>query len=54
MNTRKTLIIISGLIVIALFALTSYISYNFGMNYGVENAELIREQRAGESKKKKY
>ena len=51
MNTRKTLIIISGLIVIALFALTSYISYNFGMNYGVENAELIREQRAGESEK---
>ena len=51
MNTRKTLIIISGLIVIALFALTSYISYNFGMNYSVENAELIREQRAGESEK---
>ena len=51
MNTRKTLIIISSLIVIALFALTSYISYNFGINYGVENAELIREQRAGESKK---
>lgn len=51
MNTRKTLIIISSLIVIALFALTSYISYNFGMNYGVENAELIRDQRAGESEK---
>ncbi len=51
MNTRKTLIIISSLIVIALFALTSYISYNFGMNYGVENAELIREKRAGESEK---
>tara|TARA_B100002052_G_scaffold179913_2_gene163807 strand:+ start:3046 stop:4206 length:1161 start_codon:yes stop_codon:yes gene_type:complete len=51
MNTRKTLIIISSLIVIALFALTSYISYNFGMNYGVENAELIREQRASESEK---
>lgn len=51
MNTRKTLIIISSLIVIALFALSSYISYNFGINYGVENAELIREQRAGESEK---
>ena len=51
MNTRKTLIIISSLIVIALFALTSYFSYNFGINYGVENAELIREQRAGESEK---
>lgn len=51
MNTRKTLIIISSLIIIALFVLSSYISYNFGINYGVENAELIREQRAGESEK---
>ena len=53
MSTRKTLIIISSLVVSALFMLVSIISYNFGMNYGVENAELVREERANKTIKRK-
>ena len=46
MSTRKTLILISCLIISGLFVFTSIISYNFGVNYGVENAESIRDERA--------
>lgn len=53
MSTRKTLIIISSLVVSALFMLVSIISYNFGMNYGVENAESVREERANKTIKRK-
>ncbi len=53
MSTRKTLIIISSLVVSALFMLVSIISYNFGMSYGVENAESIREERANKTIKRK-
>ena len=42
MNIRKTLIIIVSIVILLLFGLVSSISYNFGMSYGVDNAETIR------------
>ena len=53
MSTRKTLILISCLIISALFVFTSIISYNFGVNYGVENAESIRNERANKTVNRK-
>jgi len=46
MDIRKTLIIITGIIILLLFGLVSSISYKTGMNYGVKNAETIRNDRA--------
>ncbi len=46
MDIRKTLIIITGVIILLLFGLVSSISYKTGMNYGVKNAETIRNDRA--------
>ena len=53
MSTRKTLILISCLIISGLFVFTSIISYNFGVNYGVENAESIRDERANKTVNRK-
>lgn len=53
MSTRKTLILISCLIISGLFVLTSITSYNFGVNYGVENAESIRDERANKTVNRK-
>ena len=53
MSTRKTLILISCLIISGLFVLTSIISYNFGVNYGVENAESVRDERANKTVNRK-
>lgn len=53
MSTRKTLILISCLIISGLFVFTSIISYNFGVNYGVENAESIRNERANKTVNRK-
>jgi len=46
MKIRKILITIVSAIILGLFAITASISYNIGMNYGVENAEMIRTNRA--------
>lgn len=46
MNIRKTLIIIVSIVILLLFGLVSSISYNFGMSYGVDNAETIRASKA--------
>ena len=53
MSTRKTLILISCLIISVLFVFTSITSYNFGVNYGVENAESIRDERANKTVNRK-
>lgn len=53
MSTRKSLILISCLIISGLFVLTSIISYNFGVNYGVENAESVRDERANKTVNRK-
>ena len=53
MSTRKTLILISCLIISGLFVFTSITSYNFGVNYGVENAESIRDERANKTVNRK-
>ena len=53
MSTRKTLILISCLIISGLFVFTSIISYNFGVNYGVENAESVRDERANKTVNRK-
>tara|TARA_B100000242_G_C43041802_1_gene486083 strand:- start:894 stop:2018 length:1125 start_codon:yes stop_codon:yes gene_type:complete len=41
------------LIISGLFVLTSIISYNFGVNYGVENAESVRDERANKTVNRK-
>jgi len=41
------------LIISGLFVFTSIISYNFGVNYGVENAESIRDERANKTVNRK-
>tara|TARA_B100001758_G_C18416862_1_gene620774 strand:+ start:2113 stop:3273 length:1161 start_codon:yes stop_codon:yes gene_type:complete len=51
MNIRKTLIIITSVSILLLFILASSISYNFGLDYGVKNAEKIRDSRAKSAQK---
>ena len=46
MNIRKVIIITVSAITLLVFVMTAIISYNFGMNYGVTNAETIRTKRA--------
>ena len=46
MNIRKVIIIAVSAITLLVFVITAIISYNFGMNYGVTNAETIRTKRA--------
>lgn len=46
MNIRKTLIIITTILILIGFTMVSSISYNLGMNYGVDNAEKIRKSRS--------
>ena len=46
MKIRKLLIIIASILILLILAITSSISYNAGMNYGVKNAETIRNDRA--------
>ncbi|MAU36269.1 MAG: hypothetical protein CMD14_02720 [Flavobacteriales bacterium] len=46
MNIRKVIIIAVSAITLLVFLITAIISYNFGMNYGVTNAETIRTKRA--------
>ena len=46
MNIRKVIIIAVSAITLLVFVMTAIISYNFGMNYGVTNAETIRTKRA--------
>ena len=46
MNIRKILIVTVSAIILLLFGMTASISYNFGTNYGVKNAETIRTKRA--------
>ena len=46
MNIRKVIIITVSAITLLVFVMTAIISYNFGMNYGVTNAETIRIKRA--------
>ena len=46
MNLRKILIVVASVIILILFILVSYISYDYGMNYGVRNAETIRIEKA--------
>ena len=43
MKIRKILIIIVSIIILLMFGLVSYVSYNMGINYGEHNAEVIRE-----------
>ena len=50
MNIRKILIIISTIIILVLFVIVASVSYNTGMNYGVNNAETIRIQKTKKSK----
>ena len=45
MKIRQILIIITFTIVLILFGLASYISYNMGIKYGEQNAETIRKSR---------
>ena len=46
MNIRKVIIITVSAITLLVFVMTAVFSYNFGMNYGVDNAETIRTKRA--------
>ena len=46
MIIRRILIIISSIIIVLLFVLVSSISYNIGVTYGVDNAEIIRRSKA--------
>ena len=41
------------MIISVLFVFTSITSYNFGVNYGVENAESIRDERANKTVNRK-
>ena len=49
MKTRKLLIIIISIIILLMFGLVSYVSYNMGISYGEQHAEEIRESRISES-----
>ena len=46
MKIRKLLIIIVSVIILLMFGLVLYVSYNMGINYGEQNAETIRESNA--------
>ena len=45
MQIRQILIIITFIIILILFGLASYTSYNMGIKYGEQNAEKIRKSR---------
>ena len=45
MQIRQILIIITFIIILILFGLASYTSYNMGIKYGEQNAETIRQSR---------
>ncbi len=51
MTIRKTLIIISTIILLILFSIVASISYKTGMEYGVSNAETIRSSKAENTEK---
>ena len=46
---RKILIVVSSVIIVISFVIVSLMSYDFGMNYGVNNAESIRKSRITDS-----
>ena len=45
MKIRKLLIIIVSIIILLMFGLVSYVSYDMGISYGEQNAEVIRASR---------
>ena len=49
MKIRKLLIIIVSVIILLIFGLVSYVSYDMGISYGEQNAEAIRESRMTDS-----
>jgi len=49
MKLRHILIIIMSILILIAFSLVSSISYNMGVSYGEENAEIIRKSRITDS-----
>ena len=49
MKIRKLLIIIVSIIILLMFGLVSYVSYDMGISYGEQNAEEIRSSRITDS-----
>jgi membrane fusion protein (multidrug efflux system) len=49
MKIRKLLIIIVSIIILLMFGLVSYVSYDMGISYGEQNAEEIRLSRTTDS-----
>ena len=49
MKIRKLLIIIVSIIILLMFGLVSYVSYDMGISYGEQNAEIIRKSRITDS-----
>ena len=49
MKIRKLLIIIVSIVILLMFGLVSYVSYDMGISYGEQNAEIIRESRITDS-----
>jgi len=49
MEIRKILIITSSIIILLVFGLVSFVSYNMGISYGERNAEEIRASRLEDS-----
>ena len=49
MKIRKLLIIIVSIVILLMFGLVSYVSYDMGISYGEQNAEVIRESRITDS-----
>ena len=49
MKIRKLLIIIVSIIILLMFGLVSYVSYDMGISYGEQNAEKIRLSRTTDS-----
>ena len=49
MKIRKLLIIIVSIIILLMFGLVSYVSYDIGISYGEQNAEEIRSSRITDS-----
>ena len=49
MKIRKLLIIIVSIIILLMFGLVSYVSYDMGISYGEQHAEEIRSSRTTDS-----